>query len=47
MKIWLVLLAIWMIVYGAAAIFHLSFEGMPVVMGILAIADGVLIFLNK
>ncbi|HEY3319249.1 MAG TPA: hypothetical protein VGP72_02090 [Planctomycetota bacterium] len=47
MKIWLVLLAIWMLVYGAAAIFHLSFEGMGAVMGILAIADGILIFMNK
>jgi len=47
MKIWLVLLAIWMIVYGAAGIFKLNFEAMPVVMGIVAIADGILIFLDK
>jgi hypothetical protein len=47
MKIWRILLAIWMLVYGAAAILHLSFEAMPVIMGILAIADGVLILLDK
>jgi hypothetical protein len=47
MKIWLIVLAIWLIVYGAAGVFRLNFEGMPVVMGIGAIADGVLIFLNK
>jgi len=47
MKIWFVLLAIWLIVFGAAAIFHLSFEAMPIVMGIMAIAAGILIFLDK
>lgn len=47
MKIWLVLLAVWMLIYGAIGIFHLSFEGMAIVMGILAIADGVLIFLDR
>ena len=47
MKIWLVLLAIWLIVFGAANVFKLSFEAMPIVMGILAIGSGVLIFLDK
>ena len=47
MKIWLILLAIWLIVEGAASVFNLSFEGMRVIMGILAIADGILIFMNK
>ncbi len=47
MKFWLILLAIWMIVYGAAAIFHLTFEAMPIVMGLVAIADGILIFMDK
>ena len=47
MKFWLILLAIWLLVYGAAAILHLSFEGMPILMGILAIADGILIFLDR
>jgi hypothetical protein len=47
MKIWLIVLAVWLILGGAAAVLHLSFEAMPIVMGILAIADGVLILLNK
>jgi len=47
MKFWLILLAIFLLVSGAAGVLHLSFEGMPILMGILAIADGILIFLNK
>ena len=47
MKIWLVVLAIWLLVYGAASVLRLSFDGMPIIMGGLAIADGVLIFLDK
>jgi hypothetical protein len=47
MKIWLIVLAIWLLVYGAESVLRLNFDGMPVIMGILAIADGVLIFLNK
>ena len=47
MKFWLILLAVWMLVSGAAGVLHLSFEGMPILMGILAIVDGILIFMNK
>ena len=47
MKIWLILLAIWLIMFGAVGVFHLTFEAMPVIMGILAIASGVLMFMSK
>jgi hypothetical protein len=47
MKLWLVLLAIWLIVYGAIGVLHLSFEGMALIMGVVAIVDGVLILMNK
>jgi len=47
MKMWLIVLAIWLLVYGAASVLRLTFDGMPIIMGCLAIADGVLIFLNK
>jgi hypothetical protein len=47
MKIWLIVLAIWMLVFGAAGVLRLSFDGMPILMGVLAIADGILIFLDK
>jgi hypothetical protein len=42
----MILLAIWLILYGLIALFNLSFQGLSVIMGILAIAAGVLILLN-
>jgi hypothetical protein len=42
----MLLLAIWLILYGLIALFGLSFQGLSVVMGILAVAAGVLILLN-
>jgi hypothetical protein len=47
MKVWLIVLAIWLLVYGAASVLRLSFDGMPILMGVMAIADGILIFMDK
>lgn len=46
-KIGMLLLAVWLFVYGLSAIIKLSFEGMNFVMGGLAIAAAVLILLEK
>jgi hypothetical protein len=41
------LLAIWLILYGLIALFSLSFSGLGVIMGILAIAAGIFILLGR
>ena len=41
------LLAIWLILYGLAAVFSVTFTGLPIVMGILALIAGVLILINR
>ena len=41
------LLAIWLILYGLLAVFNVTFNGQGIVMGILALAAGVLILINK
>jgi len=41
------LLAIWLILMGLIQLLHLSFAGMATVLGILAIAAGVLIALKE
>jgi len=46
-KLGMILLSIWLIVSGVIAIFNLSFTGLSIVMGILAIAAGVLILLDR
>ena len=43
----LLLLAIWLILYGLIALLGLSFSGLGVIMAILAIAAGVLILLGR
>jgi hypothetical protein len=43
----LLFLSIWLIVTGLIVLFSLHFEGIPIIMGILAIAAGVLILLGK
>ncbi len=43
----MLLLAIWLIVNGAATILGLSFNGMPMVMAALAIAAGVCILIGR
>jgi hypothetical protein len=41
------LLAIWLILYGLIALFSLSFSGLGIIMGILAIAAGIFILLSR
>jgi hypothetical protein len=43
----MLLLAIWLILYGLIALLSLSFSGLGVIMAILAIAAGVLIALGR
>jgi hypothetical protein len=42
-----VLLAIWLILNGLIALFSLSFSGLGLVMGLLAIAAGIFILLGR
>jgi hypothetical protein len=42
-----ILLAIWLILWGAITIFSLSFSGLWIVMGVLAIVSGIFILLGK
>ena len=46
-NIGMLLLAIWLILYGLIALFSLSFNGLGVIMGLLAIAAGILILLGR
>jgi hypothetical protein len=43
----LLLLAVFLIIYGLAQILSLSFSGMPIVMGILALIAGILLILGR
>lgn len=47
LPIWQILLAVWMILYGAINVFELSFSNMNVVMGLLALITGIMIFVRK
>jgi hypothetical protein len=40
-------LAIWLILYGLIALLSLSFEGMHIVMGLLAVLAGVLLLVGR
>lgn len=46
-NIGMLLLAIWLILTGLIALFSLSFEGLGVIMGLLAIASGIFILLGR
>jgi hypothetical protein len=46
-NIGMLLLAIWLILTGLIALFSLTFNGLGVIMGLLAIAAGVFIFLGR
>ena len=46
-SIGMLLLAIWLILYGLIAVFSLSFSGLGLIMGLLAIAAGVFILLGR
>jgi uncharacterized membrane protein HdeD (DUF308 family) len=43
----MLLLSIWLIVTGLIVLFSLHFNGLPIVMGILAIAAGILILFGR
>ncbi len=43
----MLLVAIWFILTGAIEIFKFSFAGLPIVMGILALAAGILLLLGR
>jgi hypothetical protein len=47
MKKWIIALAIWLIIYGAIGVFHLTFSGLEIIMGALAIIAGILMFVEK
>lgn len=42
-----ILLALLLIVVGAVEVVHLTFEALPVVLGVAAIIDGVLFLIGK
>jgi hypothetical protein len=43
----MLLLSIWLILYGLIALFSLSFNGLGIIMGLLAIAAGIFILLGR
>jgi hypothetical protein len=43
----LLLLAVWLILYGLLAVFSISFPQQGIVMGILALAAGILILIKR
>jgi hypothetical protein len=43
----MLLLAIWLILTGLITLFSLNFQGLSLIMGILALAAGVLILLGR
>jgi hypothetical protein len=46
-NIGLILLAIFLILYGMIALFNLHFAGLGIVMGVLAIVAGIFILLGR
>ena len=43
----MVLLGVWLILHGLISIIGLSFNGLPLLMGILALVAGILIVLKR
>ncbi len=46
-NIGMLLLSIWLILYGLFAVFGLHFNGSEIIMGLLAIAAGIFILLGR
>ena len=46
-KLWVILLCIWLILWGLLSISNFQFEMSHVLMGILAIAAGILLILDR
>jgi hypothetical protein len=47
MKLWPYVLGAWLVLYGLNAVIQLDFKYESLVMGILAIAAGVLVFIRR
>ncbi len=43
----MILLGIWLIMTGLIPLLHFSFQGLPLIMAVFAIATGVLILLGR
>jgi hypothetical protein len=43
----MILLGIWLIMTGLIPLLHLSFEGLPLIMSILAVVSGALVLLGR
>jgi hypothetical protein len=43
----MVLLGIWLIMTGLIPLLHLSFEGLPLIMAILAIVSGIMVLFGR
>ncbi|MCX6554972.1 MAG: hypothetical protein NTZ12_08170 [Candidatus Aminicenantes bacterium] len=43
----MILLGIWLIMTGLIPLLNLSFEGLPLIMSILAVVSGILILLGR
>jgi hypothetical protein len=43
----MILLGIWLIMTGLIPLFHLSFEGLPLVMAVFAVLTGILVLLGR
>ncbi|MCX6558529.1 MAG: hypothetical protein NTW95_14045 [Candidatus Aminicenantes bacterium] len=46
-NLWMILLGIWLIMTGLIPLLHLNFEGLALIMTILAIASGAFILLGR
>ena len=46
-KIWLIVLAVWFIFWGLLAVTNVRFEGQNLIMGVAALAVGVLALLDR
>jgi len=46
-KLGVILLSVWLILTGLTRLVDLTFQGLPVLMAILAIAAGVLLLLDR
>jgi hypothetical protein len=46
-RIGMLLLGIWLVLTGLIPLIHLSFEGLALLMGVLAIIAGVLILVDR
>lgn len=46
-KLWVIVLAIWLALWGLLAITNFRFEASNLIMGVLAIAAGILLALDR